>query len=563
MLVKANQLASGGRTSEAQKLASCVMHEAPDAAAVAYVHGCLCLKLSELEAAVASFERALSLDASDWRSALNLASSHLRLERGPDAVRAACRVTTLMPTFVAGHVVLASAHRLCGARAAALCAAREARRLHSLHAMQPLEAQGLEHELPGLLLGDLLVDDGHDDADLQEAWMLATEAANAATAALSQVQVTASCSGGGAGAGARGAVADAASAASAATIQQQMALACTLAGRVQQAAGAHEGAMAAYTKAIACRPTRAARPTRLRTALVTKALRSCLPACTGDIFVATFPKSGTTWMQQVACMLCGEPADVDLQMRAPYVEAALATGAFTLPALRALRTPRIFKTHAAWADLPVAGCTAHAPPPECRILVVVRDPRDVMVSLFYHSRSIKGIAYSGTWDEWFDAFVSGTAPLPMSVSGGGGVGGGGGDEQAASNGRCDWFEHVLGWWRVSQAHPRQVLLVRYEAMLAEPLEQVRKVARLVAPAAVEDVELLHRIVEASSFGEMKLRHEAHPENWTMRRPGEPGHFRKGVAGDWRGHLSPVQQERFAVLMAERLRGTGLEEAFPG
>ena len=562
MLVKANQLASGGRTSEAQKLASCVMHEAPDAAVAAYVHGCLCLQLGELLAAVASFERALSLDASDWRSALNLASSHLRLERGPDAVRAACRVTTLMPTFVAGHVVLASAHRLSGARAAALCAAREARRLHFLHAMQPLEAQGLEHEPPGLLLGDLLVDDGHDDADLQEAWMLATEAANAATAALSQVQVTASCSGGGAGAGARGAVADAASAASAATIQQHAALACTLAGRVQQAAGAHEGAMAAYTKAIACNPTRAARPTRLRTALVTRALRSCLPACTGDIFVATFPKSGTTWMQQVACMLCGEPADVDLQMRAPYVEAALATGAFTLPALRALRTPRIFKTHAAWPDLPVTGCTAHAPPPECRILVVVRDPRDVMVSLFYHSRSIKGIAYSGTWDEWFDAFVSGAAPLPMALSGGGG-GGGGGDEQVASNGRCDWFEHTLGWWRVSQAHPRQVLLVRYEAMLAEPLEQVRKVARLVAPAAVQDEELLHRIVKASSFGEMKLRHEAHPENWTMRIPGEPGHFRKGVAGDWRGHLSPVQQERFAVLMAERLRGTGLEEAFPG
>ena len=73
MLVKANQLASGGRTSEAQKLASCVMHEAPYAAVAAYVHGCLCLQLGELLAAVASFERALSLDASDWRSALNLA----------------------------------------------------------------------------------------------------------------------------------------------------------------------------------------------------------------------------------------------------------------------------------------------------------------------------------------------------------------------------------------------------------------------------------------------------------------------------------------------------------
>ncbi len=159
-------------------------------------------------------------------------------------------------------------------------------------------------------------------------------------------------------------------------------------------------------------------------------------------------------------MLCGEPAEVDIQMRAPYIEAALATGVFTLPSLRSMPTPRIFKTHAAWADLPVAGCTAHAPPPEARILVVVRDPRDVMVSLFYHSRSIKGISYAGTWDEWFEAFVNGTAPLPMAASRGGGEDGSGsgpGEGEEALDGRCDWFEHTLGWWRVAQAHPRQVL----------------------------------------------------------------------------------------------------------
>ena len=38
----------------------------------------------------------------------------------------------------------------------------------------------------------------------------------------------------------------------------------------------------------------------------------------------------TLTLTQVVCMLCGEPAEVDVQMRAPYVEAALATRVFSL-----------------------------------------------------------------------------------------------------------------------------------------------------------------------------------------------------------------------------------------
>ncbi len=87
-------------------------------------------------------------------------------------------------------------------------------------------------------------------------------------------------------------------------------------------------------------------------------------------------------------------------------------------------------------------------------------------------------------------------------------------------------------------------------------------ARLVAPAALQDEEQLRHIVAASAFGAMKQRHEADPDNEAMRNQGEASHFRKGVAGDWRSHLSAAQQARFAALMTERLRGTGLEAEFP-
>ena len=174
------------------------------------------------------------------------------------------------------------------------------------------------------------------------------------------------------------------------------------------------------------------------------------------------------------------------------------------------------------------------------------------VSLYYHSRSIKGISYSGTWDEWFEEFVGGTAPLPMAA---------GGSADAISADASDWFAHTLGWWRVHRACPQRVLWVRYEEMLASPLAEVRRVARVVAPAALDDDARLAHIVHASSFGEMKQRHEADPANESMRNDGEHGHFRQGRAGDWKRHLTCAQRRRFAAEMARRVAGTGLERAF--
>ena len=173
--------------------------------------------------------------------------------------------------------------------------------------------------------------------------------------------------------------------------------------------------------------------------------------------MASFPKSGTTWLQLVACMLCGEAATVSVHQRAPWLEAAVATGAISLAQLGASPaqlgaspaqlaaspaiSPRIFKTHAAWGGLPMLGCSERAPPPGVRALVAVRDPRDVCVSLYHHSRALKAVSYSGSWSAWLDLFLAGKAPLPMSGGGGGdgdgdgGGGGGGGGERQSSQPR--------------------------------------------------------------------------------------------------------------------------------
>ena len=514
LLIAAQQSMAAGDLNGAKELAEqASSRDSQQQAAASFLHGALCLQLDDAAAAIPGLQRA-SKNAfpGQWRAAANLAIAFQQLERWPEAVDAAKRATKLQPTYVVAHLTLAQSLQGAKRLREALAAAREAARLHDAGVSvypQPPEAKS---DNPRCFVGEVLVDLG----ELEEAWKIALTAADEA---------------GGEGA--------------------SMALACMLAGRVQAAAGQYEKALDAMAKAAKLDSAKAVRANNLRLALITKALRSSLPAQSEDVFIATFPKSGTTWMQQVVCMLAGEPAEVDIQMRAPYIEAAIATQAFSLAALRNMKPPRIFKTHAAWPDLPVAGCTPTRPPDAAKTVVVVRDPRDVMVSLYYHSRALKGISWSGSWDDWFDAFLNGTAPTPMHASAADG----------ASEGATEWFGHTLGWWAVCQRHPSLCLWVRYEDLLESPLEQVRKVARFLGGRfAAHDDAALERIVDASSFGEMKKRHETE-ENTSMRNEGEAGHFRKGKAGDWRDHFSEAHTRRFRETMRARLSGSGLEGAF--
>ena len=62
----------------------------------------------------------------------------------------------------------------------------------------------------------------------------------------------------------------------------------------------------------------------------------------------------------------------------------------------------------------------------CKYIYVARNPKDVAVSMFYHTKAIVQYEFNGNWDCFFELFMQGNVDCGM------------------------WFNHVLEWWEKSK-----------------------------------------------------------------------------------------------------------------
>ncbi len=225
-----------------------------------------------------------------------------------------------------------------------------------------------------------------------------------------------------------------------------------------------------------------------------------------DVFISSYPRSGTTWMQMVLHQLLTDGAlEFDhISQVQPWYERSLALGTRTAADFAALPSPRVFKSHLPKRWLPRIG----------RFVYVVRDVRDVVVS--YHRFYESHLGYRGSFDAFFDRFVDGRVQYRS------------------------WHTHVAAWR--THASESNVCLVEYEAMLADPAATV---ARLAAWLGLGEVDV-ERVVERSSFAAMK-QHESKFDPITEHLI-DRGHvaqrfLRSGKSGEGAARLTPAQEAR--------------------
>jgi hypothetical protein len=269
-----------------------------------------------------------------------------------------------------------------------------------------------------------------------------------------------------------------------------------------------------------------------------------------DVFLASFPKSGTTWLKALAFAVAHRadhpPRGIDhpLRRRNPHECVEFLEMAFALSPVKgedvfaALPSPRVLATHLPYALLPQRVTAEGA---GCKIVYICRDPKDAFVSNWIFANKMAAMA----------AGDSKSPPPPFAI------------EEAFElfcegrfMGGPQW-SHVAGYWKASRRCPEKVLFLRYEEMLQDPAGEVRKLADFMGRAfsgEEESAGVVQDIVEICSIDVLK--------NMEVNRNGaqfnvnNESFFRKGVAGDWSNHLTPAMAERLDMIVENGLRESG-------
>ncbi|XP_049916564.1 sulfotransferase 1 family member D1-like isoform X1 [Epinephelus moara] len=238
-----------------------------------------------------------------------------------------------------------------------------------------------------------------------------------------------------------------------------------------------------------------------------------------DLLIATYPKAGTTWVQEIVDLLLHN-GDAEASKRAPTPERSpfleicypppVPSG---LDRLKNMDPPRIIKTH-----LPVQLVPLGFWENKCKTIYVARNAKDNMVSYYYFDLMNKYHPDPGPWECFMPKFMQG------ELSWG------------------SWYDHVKGYWM--EREKKNILYLFYEDMKENPRCEVERIMRYL-DLSVSD-EVISRIVELTSFKNMK-------ENPMTNYSCMPTHvfdqsvspfMRKGEVGDWRNHFTLDQLKTF-------------------
>ena len=276
------------------------------------------------------------------------------------------------------------------------------------------------------------------------------------------------------------------------------------------------------------------------------AVHSCFVPRPTDVILASFPKSGTTWLKALAFATLKRSThpqsdcDHPLRHRSPhecvrFLEIELNDR--NKDEFEALPSPRVLATHLPYSLLP-GSINEDGERLGCRIVYVCREPKDALVSYWPFTRkaaAARGLdVRSFTIQEALELFCDSRCPSGPQ-----------------------WL-HVLLYWEESLRRPERVLFLRYEEMLLEPEAHVRKLAKFMGCEFSEEEEedgVVSAIVELCSL--RKLRNmEVNRNGSTRLGTKNESFFRKGVAGDWSNHMTPEMAQRLDKVVEDALQGTG-------
>ncbi|XP_067136891.1 sulfotransferase ssu-1-like [Centruroides vittatus] len=283
-----------------------------------------------------------------------------------------------------------------------------------------------------------------------------------------------------------------------------------------------------------------------------------------DVFVCTFPKCGTTWLQHIVALIYrkGEPYNgiLDFFTSSPFLEMCGSEAAESPE-----RSSGAIKIHLPYHLAPIS--------PIAKYIYVARNPRDCCVSFYHHVKSLPIYEFQeGTFEDFLELFINGQTNFG------------------------DYFDNLLSWY--SHRNDNNVLFLTYENLKRNLPDQVMKIAEFLGEEYYKNLKsdeiLFQTILQRSSFEYMKKHCSCYYDNFVeafekayddgedlpngikelvvnfklSKNPANEkakdwNFIRKGIIGDWKNHFNQEQQSKMDEWIRKKTIDTDVMDLWDG
>ncbi|XP_053308572.1 sulfotransferase 2B1-like [Spea bombifrons] len=241
-----------------------------------------------------------------------------------------------------------------------------------------------------------------------------------------------------------------------------------------------------------------------------------------DVYIVTYPKSGTNWMIEILSLLKqgGDPSwcrNVPIWLRSPWYETKEGQSQ-----IKDVTSPRVLTSHLPFHIFAKSFFTSKA-----KIIYVMRNPKDILVSLYHFAKILCLYKDPRNFQEFVEDFLQGNVLYGS------------------------WFDHIKGWMQMKDNS--NFFTITYEELQQDLRGSVEKICKFLGKEY--DDALIDAVVKHSSFQVMKenkmSNYSIMPQNFMDHTKGT--FMRKGVIGDWKNHFTVAQSEYFDSVYEKKMK----------